>query len=78
MIRILFQSVIQKGKVYIEGFCTSLDDKPLTVGENDVVTGSSMYEVDTSDAYLFEEEGKTWIKQGNTETTQTETVQDGD
>lgn len=73
MVRFPFQTVISEGLVYAEGFCKHDDVKPTTLDGNDLITGSSLYEVDTSDAYMFEEEGKTWMKQGNSES-----AQDGD
>lgn len=47
------------GKKYVELFGLSTDSKPTT----GIVTGSVFVEVDTGDAYLFDEEGSTWTKQ---------------
>ena len=83
MVRFPFQTVISEGHVYAEGFCKSTDAKPTKIDGNDLITGSSLFEVDTSDAYLFEEDGNTWEKQGNSESTQegqgnSESTQEGD
>ena len=82
MIRFVLEQKFSDGTVYAEGFCKHENEKPTKINGLDLITGSSLFEVDTSDAYLFEEEGKTWIKQGNSETpaaeTTEETVQDGD
>lgn len=82
MVRFPIQVPITEDTVYAEGFCKSTDEKPVKLDGKDLITGSSLFEVDTSNAYLFEEEGKTWVKQGNNETpaaeTTEETVQDGD
>ena len=47
------------GKKYVEGACLSTDTKPTTGIRN----GSSLIEIDTSDVYLFNEEGSEWVKQ---------------
>ena len=65
MVRFPFQTVISEGLVYVEGFCKHDDAKPTKIDGNDIITGSSLFEVDTSDAYLFEEDGKTWVKQAD-------------
>ena len=82
MIRFVVEQKYSDGTIYAEGFCKSTDVKPTKINGLDLITGSSLYEVDTSDAYLYEESGQTWIKQGNSETAQEETpeevTQEGD
>lgn len=46
-------------KRYIEGYALSTDTKP-TAG---ILTGSCIIEVDTGDAYLFNEAASAWVKQ---------------
>jgi hypothetical protein len=59
MIRLTVEKTFQENKLYVEGFCTSQDNKP-TSG---IVTGSKMTEVDTGDVYLFEEsDNPVWHK----------------
>ena len=58
------QIIMTDSTIYAEGFCKHDDTKPTTLNGLDLITGSSLYEVDTSDVYLYEEESKTWIKQG--------------
>ena len=60
MIRILDERIFEDKKRYVSIACLSTDTKPT----NDIVTGSSAIEVDTSDAYLFDEVSGTWIKAG--------------
>lgn len=65
MVRFPIQMVITEDSIYADGFCKSTDEKPSQVNGRNLITGSSLYEVDTSDAYMFEEEGKTWVKQSD-------------
>ena len=59
MVRLVVEKTFQDNKLYIEGFCTSLDTKP-TSG---IITGSKITEADTGDVYLFEEgDNPTWHK----------------
>ena len=58
MVRILEQRIIEGNKKYIDCACLSNDTKPTA----DIVTGSTALEVDTSDAYFFDEVSGTWIK----------------
>jgi hypothetical protein len=61
MVRILVQNTFDSEKNYIEAAGLSTDTKP----ETDIVTGSSFIEVDTGDAYLFDESaaaGSRWKK----------------
>jgi hypothetical protein len=51
MVRFIVEKTFQENKLYIEGFCTSQDSKPIS----GIITGSKMTEVDTGDVYLFEE-----------------------
>lgn len=53
------QTFTEDGKKYIEGFCLSTDTKPTT----GIITGSSLVEVDTGNAFLFDEESSTWEEQ---------------
>lgn len=78
MIRFVVEQTFADGTVYAEGFCKSTDVKPDTVHGLKLITGSSLYEVDTSDAYMYDESGQTWIKQVNTDITPEETTQEGD
>lgn len=59
------QIIMTDNTIYAEGFCKSTDSKPEKLNGLDLITGSSLFEVDTSDAYLYEEESKTWIKQAD-------------
>lgn len=65
MVRFPVQMVITEDLIYAEGFCKSTDEKPSQINNRNLITGSSLYEVDTSDAYMFEEDGKTWVKQSD-------------
>ena len=59
MVRLIVEKTFQDNKLYIEGFCISLDTKP-TSG---IITGSKITEADTGDVYLFEEgDNPTWHK----------------
>lgn len=60
MVRILEERIFEDSKRYISIACLSTDSKPTA----DIVTGSSAIEVDTSDAYLFDEVSGAWIKAG--------------
>ena len=59
MVRILKEQTYQDGKRYIEAAGLSTDTKP----EAGVITGSVFVEVNTGDAYLFNETAETWVKQ---------------
>ena len=78
MIRFVVEQKYSYGTIYAEGFCKSTDVKPTQINGLDLITGSSLYEVDTSDAYMYEETGESWIKQVNTDITPEETTQEGD
>lgn len=61
MVRILIDQSFDGEKRYIEAAGLSTDTKP----ETSIVTGSSFVEVDTGDAYLFDESaaaGSRWKK----------------
>jgi hypothetical protein len=61
MVRILEERTFVPDKKYIEAAGLSTDTKP----EANIVTGSSFLEVDTGDAYLFDETaaaGSRWKK----------------
>ena len=60
MVRILEERIIEGNKKYIEAAGLSTDTKP-TAG---IVTGSVFVEVDTGDAYLYDEHGTEWDKVG--------------
>lgn len=60
MVRILEERIFEDKKKYISCACLSTDTKPT----EDIVTGSSAIEVDTADAYLFDEVSGDWIKAG--------------
>lgn len=62
MVRIIKMEQHTENTVYIEGACLSSDTKPGMVGENGVITGSRMTEVDTGDVYAYDESGKSWGK----------------
>ena len=59
MIRVTKQTAFTPEKNYVEMFGLSTDTKPTAL----IVTGSVFVEVDTGDAYLFDEASSTWIKQ---------------
>ena len=69
------QIIISENTIYADGFCKSTDSKPEKLNGLDLITGSSLFEVDTSDAYLYDEDSKTWIKQGNSSS---DNAQEGD
>lgn len=60
MIRVLEQQAVTSDKAYVEYAGLSTDSKPTT----GIVTGSVFLEVNTGDAYLFDEVGATWTKAG--------------
>lgn len=43
---------------YCEGFCLSTDTKPTT----GIANGSNVLEMDTGDAYAFNQAGTAWVK----------------
>ena len=59
-VRILTERIIEGNKKYIEAAGLSTDSKPTA----DLVTGSVFVEVNTGDAYLFDETGAEWDKVG--------------
>ena len=63
MIRILDSRIYEDGKNYVEYAGLSTDTKPTA----NIITGSSFVEVDTGDAYLFDEVGEDWYKIGGGE-----------
>ena len=60
MVRILEERIIEGNKKYIEASGLSTDSKPT---EN-IVTGSVFIEVNTGNAYLYDEHGAEWDKVG--------------
>ena len=60
MIRLIVDKAFTDGLHYVEGFCVSDDDKPIT----GIITGSKLTEADTGDVYLFYEDDTTpaWAK----------------
>lgn len=60
MVRILTERIIEGNNRYIEAAGLHDDSKP-TAG---IVTGSVFVEVDTGDAYLYDEHGAEWDKVG--------------
>lgn len=60
MIRKLVERQYDEDSKYIEIACLSTDTKPAS----GIVTGSVAVEVDTGDAYFFDEIGESWIKAG--------------
>jgi hypothetical protein len=60
MVRIMDYKFLKTGLKYVELSGLSTDSKP-TEG---LATGSVFLEVDTGDAYLYDEEGATWNKVG--------------
>lgn len=63
MIRKLVENQFDADKKYVEIACLSTDTKPVS----GIITGSLAIEVDTGDAYLFNEEGTSgseWVKVG--------------
>ena len=65
MIRFVVEQKFSDGTIYAEGFCKHEDVKPTKLNGLNLITGSSLFEVDTSDAYLYEEEGQSWVKQAD-------------
>ena len=56
--------VASEDKVYYKtGFCHSLETKPTGEAAADIAMGSCLIEVDTGDAYLFNETTGAWVKQ---------------
>ena len=49
------------GKTLIEAAGLSTDTKPTS---SDYATGSSFFEVDTGDVYLWDESSESWLKVG--------------
>ena len=62
MIRMLVREPQLDDIHYVELAGLSTDTKP-----TGFATGSSFFEVDTSDVYFYDEAGKTWIKAGDSE-----------
>ena len=63
MIRKLVENQFDADKKYVEIACLSTDIKPVS----GIITGSLAIEVDTGDAYLYNEEGTSgseWVKVG--------------
>lgn len=40
----------------------STDEKPSTIGINNIANGSTFVEIDTGDIYFYDETGETWNK----------------
>lgn len=62
MVRILTETMVEGTKRYIEAACLSTDTKPV----GDLVTGSLMWEVDTTTIYAYDEDaasGSEWVEQ---------------
>lgn len=66
MVRWPYTQVHTETTVYAGGFCNSEDSKPTKIDGMDIITGSSLFEVDTSKAFMFDEKTSTWIEQGGT------------
>lgn len=61
MVRVKDSRIITKeGKRIIEAYGLSTDTKPT----DDVLTGSIFIEIDTGNAYFYDEENTEWIKAG--------------
>ena len=61
MVRITDGRVITKdGKRLIEAYGLSTDTKPT----DNIMTGSVFIEIDTSNAYFFDEDSNEWLKAG--------------
>lgn len=58
------QQIIKNGLVFAKGFCNSLDVKPTSLDGSSFCQGSSLFETDTSDVYLYDEDSSSWTKQG--------------
>lgn len=63
-VRFPIQIMIKDGLVYADGFCNSSDQKPANIDGMAICQGSSLYETDTSDSYMYDEDSTSWIKQG--------------
>lgn len=66
MVRILVKKIVPNNpddprKVYVEIACKSTDTKPTC---EEWVSGSVLIEVDTGNAYFYEEEADTWNQAG--------------
>ena len=57
------ERMIEGNKVLLEAFGKSTDDKP----SGNISTGSFAYEIDTGDAFFYDESTSAWIKQGGGE-----------
>ena len=64
MVRWPFVQTHTETTVYAEGFCNSEDSKPTKIDGMDIITGSSLYEVDTSKPFLYDEKTSSWVEQG--------------
>lgn len=62
MLRIIDEKIMSGGKRLIEAYGLSTDIKPTT----DVMQGSVFIEIDTSNAYFFNEASSSWVKAGGT------------
>jgi len=60
MVRIVEEKIIDENKRYIEAYGLSTDTKPTEL----LITGSIFVEVNTGNAYLWDETGATWNKVG--------------
>lgn len=60
MVRITSEIMMSEDERLIEAYGLSTDTKPTT----GVITGSVFIEVDTSNAFFFDEVSNTWIKAG--------------
>lgn len=61
MVRITSEIMMSEDERLIEAYGLSTDTKPTT----GVITGSVFIEVDTSNAFFFDEVSNTWIKAGD-------------
>ena len=61
MVRITSEIMMSEDERLIEAYGLSTDTKPTT----GVITGSVFIEVDTSNAFFFDEVSHTWIKAGD-------------
>ena len=62
MVRMLKRTVLEDDIHYVELAGLSTDEKP-----TGFATGSVFLEVDSGDAYFYDEEGESWIKAGGGE-----------
>ena len=60
MVTIANAGIVKNGRQLLDLNGLSTDNKP--TGE--VLNGSSFFEMDTQDAYFFDQENETWIKAG--------------